>query len=225
MTNQPPHGILATGLAAVQQRLAIAGGRGRPTLIAASKSQPVEVLEAAITLGITNFGENRVQEAAEKWPALKARYPAVRLHLIGPLQSNKAAEAVALFDVIHTVDREKIADALAEEAAKQGRALAYFIQVNIGEEPQKHGVLPRDLEALLQHCRDTARLPVSGLMAVPPADANPAPYFALLAKLAKRHDLPHLSMGMSNDFETALRLGATHIRVGTAIFGARTLSP
>jgi pyridoxal phosphate enzyme (YggS family) len=191
-----------------------------PVLIGASKTQPAQMLEAAIRLGLTDFGENKVQEAYAKWPALTAANPAVRLHLIGPLQSNKAREAVALFDVIHTVDRLKIADALAAAMEKEGRRPALLVQVNTGEEPQKSGVLPKELPALLAHC-DALSLPIIGLMCVPPDGLNPAPHFALLAKLARRHALPELSMGMSGDYETALRLGATMIRVGTALFGQR----
>jgi pyridoxal phosphate enzyme (YggS family) len=191
-----------------------------PVLIGASKTQPAPVLEAAIAAGLTQFGENKVQEAQAKWPVLKAAHPAITLHLIGGLQSNKAAEAVALFDVIQTIDRVKIADAVANEIARQGRAVPVLIQVNTGDEPQKGGVAPREVGALLTHCR-AAGLDVRGLMGVPPAEINPAPHFALLQKLAATHGLEWLSMGMSGDFETAIRLGATHIRVGTALFGAR----
>ena len=218
MKNSSTYDMLATRVAAVQQAITGAGGA---TLIAASKGQPADMIEAVIGLGITEFGENRVQEAQEKWPELKARHPHVRLHLIGPLQSNKVAEAVALFDVIQTIDREKIADAVANEAAKQSKLLECLMQVNIGEEPQKSGVMPRELANLLRYCHETAGLPITGLMAVPPAEANPAPYFALLAKLAKQHGLDELSMGMSHDFATAIRLGATQVRVGTALFGER----
>ncbi|MDX2094964.1 MAG: YggS family pyridoxal phosphate-dependent enzyme [Alphaproteobacteria bacterium] len=196
------------------------GGLAHPILIGASKTQPVALLEEAITLGLTDFGENRVQEAAAKWPALRAKYPNLRLHLIGPLQSNKAAEAVALFDVIHSIDRVKIAEAVAAACRKQGRHPALLIQVNTGEEPQKAGVPPRDVAALLAHCR-TLGLPVVGLMCVPPEGENPAPHFALMKKMAAQLGLCELSMGMSSDYETALRLGSTMIRVGTALFGAR----
>lgn len=227
------YGALATRLAALQQgvtgakrwqvtggQLPLPGNHLSPLLIGASKTQPVEMLEAAIRLGLRDFGENKVQEAQAKWPGLKAQYPEVRLHLIGSLQSNKAREAVALFDVIQTVDRPKIADALAEACAKEGRRPAMLIQVNIGEEPQKSGVMPSELANLLRHC-NAFSLPITGLMCVPPADRNPAPYFALMQKLAKRHSLTELSMGMSGDYEVALRLGATMIRVGTALFGER----
>lgn len=189
-------------------------------LIGASKSQPIEMLEEAICLGLADFGENKVQEAQGKWPALKAAHPHVRLHLIGPLQSNKAADAVALFDVIHTIDRIKIADALAAACQKLGKRPQFLIQVNTGEEPQKAGVAPRDVAALLAHCQSLG-LDVVGLMCVPPDAENPAPHFALLAKMAGEQGLPELSMGMSGDYETALRLGATMIRVGTALFGSR----
>jgi pyridoxal phosphate enzyme (YggS family) len=192
-----------------------------PRLIGASKTQPVALLEAAISLGLSDFGENRVQEAEAKWPALKAAHPKVRLHLIGPLQSNKAENAVALFDVIHTIDREKIADALAAACKKLGKHPAMLIQVNTGEEPQKAGVAPRDVAALLTHCRALG-LPVVGLMCVPPHNVNPAPHFALLATMARRFGLNELSMGMSSDVDVALRMGATMVRVGTALFGERS---
>lgn len=191
-----------------------------PQLIGVAKGQDAATMEEALQLGLRTFGENRVQEAAEKWPALKKVYPDLALHLIGPLQSNKVAEAVALFDVIQTVDREKIAEALARDIQKQGKHPQLLIQVNIGEEPQKAGVLPKDTAALLTYCR-TLGLEIRGLMCVPPAEHNPAPYFALLAKLAKELGLQEVSMGMSGDFETAARLGATMVRVGTALFGAR----
>jgi PLP dependent protein len=198
----------------------ISARSAKPTLIGASKSQPPELLEEAISLGLRDFGENKVQEAQGKWPALLARHPQVRLHLIGPLQSNKAADAVALFDVIHSVDRIKIADALADACEKTGKRPALLVQVNTGEEPQKAGAAPRDVGALLAHCR-TLGLNVTGLMCVPPDGINPAPHFALLKKMADELALPELSMGMSSDYETALRLGATMIRVGTALFGSR----
>lgn len=245
MTSHPPYDPIATPLAALQQRMLLAqGGLAPPsrpeaatpaargsrnalrthtttTLIAASKTQPVPVLEAAIGAGVKDFGENRMQEAAEKWPALKAAHPAIRLHLIGPLQSNKAAQAVSLFDAIHTIDRAKIADAIAAEMKAQQRAPQLLVQVNIGDEPQKAGVAVAQLPELLAHCA-TLGLSISGLMAVPPDGANPAPYFALIQKLADRHGLPERSMGMSNDFETAIRFGATMVRLGTALFGPRS---
>ena len=167
------------------------------------------------------FGENRVQEAEEKFPALKAEYPDLELHLIGPLQTNKARDAVALFDVIQSVDRERIAGALAKEMERLGRRPACYIQVNTGEEPQKAGVLPADLDAFVIACRDTHRLPVVGLMCIPPVDEEPALHFALLVKMAARNGLARISMGMSADYEMAVKLGATHVRVGSALFGAR----
>ena len=237
MKNTPPHGSLATRLAALQQQVAGARGLGaggeetpllpaarRPsppaTLIGVSKTQPVEVLEEALRLGLRDFGENRVQEAEAKWPALKTRYPDLRLHLIGPLQSNKAAEAVALFDVIHTIDRVKIAQAIFAEGTKQGRLPRCLMQVNTGEEPQKAGVSPRAAAALLAECRALG-LPIVGLMCIPPEGINPAPHFALLKCMADRFGLTELSMGMSSDYDVALRLGATLVRVGTALFGER----
>lgn len=221
----PPHGSLATGLAALQQGVAAAAAARltpgpAPAIIGASKSQPIPVLEAAITAGLTQFGENKVQEAQAKWPALKAAHPQITLHLIGPLQSNKAAEAVALFDVIQTVDREKIAAALAKEITAQGRKVAVLIQVNTGEEPQKSGVSPRQAPALIAFCRQLG-LDLKGLMCVPPVGETPAPHFALLQKMAAEYGLPWLSMGMSDDYETAIRFGATHVRIGTALFGER----
>jgi pyridoxal phosphate enzyme (YggS family) len=190
------------------------------TIIGASKNQPPGALAAAIAQGLTDFGENRVQEAQAKWPALKIVHPALRLHLIGPLQTNKVPEAVALFDAIHTVDRAKLIDALAAEMARQGRVLPCFIQVNTGEEPQKSGVAPREADALIAHARE-AGLNLAGLMCVPPADQLPAPHFALLHAIARRNGLVQLSMGMSEDYETAVRLGATHVRIGRALFGER----
>lgn len=278
MNDFPHHGSLATRLAALQQQVESSrfqvsrrpAGQPRAAsaslepgtqnlnpalLIGASKGQPITMLEEAITLGLRDFGENKVQEAQSKWPALKARHPEVRLHLIGPLQSNKAADAVVLFDVIHTIDRTKIADALASACEKLGYCLnqgsvgamaapsreqreargsgsggetppalkappKFLLQVNTGEEPQKAGVAPREVAALLAHSRGLG-LPIIGLMCVPPEGENPAPHFALLKKMADEMGLPELSMGMSGDYETALRLGATMVRVGTALFGAR----
>jgi pyridoxal phosphate enzyme (YggS family) len=167
------------------------------------------------------FGENRVQEAEEKFPALKAECPDLKLHLIGPLQTNKAREAVALFDVIESVDRERLAATLAKEMARGDRRPDCYIQVNTGEEPQKAGVLPGEVDAFVAACRDTHKLPIAGLMCIPPVDEEPAPHFALLAKMAARNGLSTISMGMSADYETAIRLGATHVRVGTALFGTR----
>lgn len=207
--------------AVLSQCVATSPGRHTPPqIIAVSKEQPRERILAALEAGHHDFGENRVQDAAAFWPEMKQRFPDVRLHLIGPLQSNKAADAVALFDVIHTVDRAKIAEALAKEMKAQGRPLPCMIQVNVGEEPQKSGVAPKELPELLAVCRN-AGLNITGLMAIPPANKPPAPYFALLKKLANRYALPELSMGMSGDYETAARLGATYVRIGTAIFGKR----
>ncbi len=188
-------------------------------LIAISKTQPVEAIRPLIAAGQTLFGENRVQEAQLKWPELRGD-AAIGLHLVGQLQSNKAAEAVALFDAIHSVDRPSLIEALARAMAQGDRRPDCFVQVNIGAEDQKGGCAIADLPTILSQARD-AGLPVVGLMAVPPANVEPAPYFALLAKLARRHELPGLSMGMSGDFETAVMLGATHVRVGSALFGAR----
>lgn len=191
------------------------------TLVAACKSQPREKVMTLLELRHSHFGENKVQEAMEKWPEIKAFYPQTELHLIGPLQSNKAREAVALFDVIETIDREKIADAVSSEAIKQKKKMLCLIQVNIGEEPQKAGASLEDLPVLIAYCRALQGLELKGLMCVPPAEEAPAPYFALMQKLAKEFELPWLSMGMSGDFETAIAFGATHIRVGTALFGER----
>jgi pyridoxal phosphate enzyme (YggS family) len=190
------------------------------TLIAVSKTHSAEAIVPLLEAGHRDFGENRVQEADAKWPALRERFPDVTLHLIGRLQSNKAEEAVALFDCIHSVDRPSLVDALAKASEKAGRRPQCFIQVNVGDEPQKGGCAVAELPALLEHSR-AAALPVTGLMCIPPAEVEPAPYFALLAKLARRHGLPALSMGMSADFETAVTIGATHVRVGTALFGER----
>lgn len=190
-------------------------------LIAVSKTHPAEAVAAAIAAGQHVFGENRVQEAQAKFPALKAAHPDLLLHLIGPLQSNKVREAVALFDTIQSIDREKLARTLADEMQKQQRRPALFIQVNIGEEPQKAGVLPSGLDDFVRLCRDELGLAIDGLMCIPPAEQHPAPYFALLRDMAKRNHLNQLSMGMSGDYETAIQFGATHVRVGTAIFGKR----
>ncbi|WP_283419750.1 YggS family pyridoxal phosphate-dependent enzyme [Sphingopyxis sp. Geo48] len=189
-------------------------------LIAVSKTHEAEAIRPLIAAGQHHFGENRVQEAAAKWPALRAETPDVVLHLIGQLQSNKAEEAVALFDAIHSVDRSSLVQALAKACAKAGKQPQLFVQVNIGDEEQKGGCAVSDLPALLAEARD-AGLKIDGLMAIPPATQEPAPYFALLDELAERHGLPLRSMGMSGDYETAVMLGATHVRVGTALFGAR----
>lgn len=190
-------------------------------LIAVSKQQPEERIENSLAFGQRIFGENRVQEAFQRWQRRKSVYPDLELHLIGPLQSNKAADAVALFDVIHTVDRPKIALALSREMASAQRTLPCFIQVNTGEEEQKAGILPHELNTFLSFCRKEAGLQIVGLMCIPPIDEEPALHFALLKTLAERHELVQLSMGMSADFETAILFGATHIRVGSAFFGSR----
>jgi len=189
-------------------------------LIAVSKTRSMEDIAPLIFEGQRLFGENRVQEAASKWPALKERHPGVELHLIGQLQSNKAEEAVALFDMIHSVDRLSLVTALGKAMQKLGRAVPCFIQVNIGAEAQKGGCSVAEFPDLLKAAQD-AGIPVPGLMCLPPADVEPAPFFALLAELSARHGLPQLSMGMSDDFETAIMLGATYVRVGTALFGDR----
>lgn len=190
-------------------------------LVVASKTQPIEAIETLIKLGHRVFGENRVQEAYAKWPVLRERYPDVRLHLIGPLQSNKAREAVRLFDVIETLDRERLALVLCAEEARANRRLSYMIEVNVGAEEQKSGVAPDDAPELLKICRDRHHLSVDGLMCIPPAGQQASPYFALLRKLAGEMGLPQLSMGMTADYPLAVQLGATHVRVGTAIFGMR----
>lgn len=215
----------STRLAEIHSRIAraaqIAGRRPNDvTLIAVSKTHDAESIQPLIDAGQRVFGENRVQEAAAKWPALKAATPDIRLHLVGQLQSNKAADAVALFDIIHSVDRPSLVAALGKAMAESGKRPDCFIQVNIGDEPQKGGVAVRELPALLAEARSAA-LPVVGLMAVPPVGADSAPYFALLAKLAREAGLEGLSIGMSDDFEVAVSIGATHVRVGTALFGAR----
>jgi hypothetical protein len=191
------------------------------TLVAVSKTHDTAAIRLLLDAGQRVFGENRVQEAQTKWPALRAEYGGVELHLIGQLQSNKAEEAVALFDSIHSVDRPSLVEALGKAMAKTGRRPACFLQVNVGEEPQKGGCAPADLPALIEQAT-AAGLPLAGLMCIPPAEVEPAPYFALLAKLARRHGLAGLSMGMSADYEAAVTIGATHVRVGTALFGERS---
>lgn len=191
------------------------------TLIAVSKTFEADAIRPVITAGQRHFGENRVQEAGRKWPSLKAETPGIILHLIGPLQSNKAKEAVALFDAIHSIDREKIARVVAAEMERQGRRLQLFVQVNTGEEPQKAGVMPADAVVFVKMCREALGLEIAGLMCIPPVDEEPAVHFAFLAKLARDADVSGLSMGMSDDFETAVAFGATHVRVGSAIFGGR----
>jgi pyridoxal phosphate enzyme (YggS family) len=205
------------------RKAALGNGRdpGSVTLVAVTKTFPAEAIVPALAAGHRVFGENRVQEAKAKWPALRARFPDLELHLIGPLQSNKAREAVELFDAIHTVDRPKIALALAAEIARQGRRPKLFVEVNTGGEAQKAGVLPEAADAFLRACREQYGLTIEGLMCIPPFDEPPAPHFALLQKIARRNGLPCLSMGMSADFQSAIAFGATHVRVGSAIFGAR----
>lgn len=191
-------------------------------LVAISKVHDAERILPVIAAGHRVFGENRVQEAAGKWPALRDQAgEKITLHLVGPLQSNKVKDAVAVFDVIESVDRPKIAEALAREFERTGRSLGCFLQVNTGEEPQKAGIAPADVDTFVAHCRDTLALDVRGLMCIPPVDEEPALHFALLAEMAKRNGLKSVSMGMSGDYETAIRFGATHVRVGTAIFGER----
>src|SRR6478735_8125463 len=191
------------------------------TLVAVSKLFPAEAIAPVLTAGQRVFGENYVQEAAAKWPALRDRYPDVELHLIGPLQSNKAKDAVALFDVIETLDRPSLAEALAKEIGRQGKAPRLLVQVNTGEEPQKGGVKPSELDGFLDLCRTRHGLAIEGLMCIPPAEDPPSPHFALLNSMAAKHGLRTLSMGMSADYDPAIQLGATHVRIGSAIFGAR----
>lgn len=215
-----------TNLDDIRRRIAAAEAQaGRPagavTLVAVSKTFEADAIRPVIGAGQRVFGENRVQEAMAKWPALKAAWPGLELHLIGPLQSNKAKEAVALFDVIETVDREKIAAELAREMARQGKAPRLYVQVNTGLEEQKAGIDPREAVAFVERCRSIHGLAIEGLMAIPPAAENPGPHFALLGKLAREAGVEKLSMGMSGDFETAVAFGATSVRVGSAIFGGR----
>jgi PLP dependent protein len=217
---------IARNLRAVRARVdAAAQEAGRDpaavTLVAVSKTKPAELIGAAIAAGQRIFGENRVQEAEQKWPALRAAHSDVRLHLIGALQTNKVAQAVALFDVIETVDRPRLAVALAKELAKTGLRRECFIQVNTGAEPQKAGALPEDAESFIRTCIEEYGLNVTGLMCIPPVGEEPSLHFALLREMARRHGLAKLSMGMSADYPVAIQFGATHVRVGTAIFGAR----
>ena len=195
------------------------------TLVAIAKTFGEAEIVPVIAAGQRAFGENRMQEAQGKWPSLRARYPDLELHFVGPLQSNKARDAVALFDAIHTVDRPKIAGTLAEEMARAGKKLTLFIEVNTGAEPQKAGVLPEAADAFIAECRERYGLSIAGLMCIPPLDEAPAPHFALLQKIAWRNGLAALSMGMSADFESAIAFGATHVRIGSAIFGARQPTP
>jgi pyridoxal phosphate enzyme (YggS family) len=215
------------GLAQVRQRIADAaaeaGRRAQDiTLVAVTKTFNASAIEPVIAAGQRVFGENRVQESKAKWPELRSRYHDVTLHLIGPLQSNKAQEAVALFDCIQSLDREKLARVLADEIQRQGRAPELFVEINSGEEEQKAGIRPRDADRFITLCRAVYGLTLSGLMCIPPADEEPALHFALLERIARRNGINGLSMGMSADFETAIRFGATHVRVGSAIFGERT---
>jgi pyridoxal phosphate enzyme (YggS family) len=214
------------GLAAVEVEIARAckdarRDRGSVTLIAVSKTFGADAISPVIAAGQRIFGENRVQEAKAKWPPLMQTHPGIVLHLIGPLQSNKAKEAVALFDAIHSVDRPSICEALAKEIKSQNRQPQLFIQVNTGEEQQKAGISPSDADAFISRCREHYGLSISGLMCIPPVNDPPAPHFALTAKIAERNGLTNLSMGMSADFATAIQMGATHVRVGSAIFGSR----
>ncbi|MEP5514068.1 MAG: YggS family pyridoxal phosphate-dependent enzyme [Bauldia litoralis] len=223
MTNQT---VRHDGLAAVREQVAAAEkAAGRPAgsvrLIAVSKTFDADGIRPVIAAGQRVFGENRVQEAQGKWPALKAETPDIELHLIGPLQSNKARDAVALFDAIHTVDRDKIARAIAAEIARAGRSPRLLVQVNTGAEPQKAGVLPEGTDAFVERCRSVHGLAIDGLMCIPPAEEKPGPHFALLEKIAAEAGVEKLSMGMSGDYEIAVGFGATSVRVGSAIFGAR----
>jgi PLP dependent protein len=218
--------LLPNGLASVEQEIARAckearRDRASVTLIAVSKTFDAGAITPVIEAGQRVFGENRVQEARAKWPALMSAYPGIALHLIGPLQSNKAKEAVALFDAIHSVDRPSICEALAKEINSQKRQPELFVQLNTGEEPQKAGVAPGEADAFIASCREKYGLQISGLMCIPPVNDAPVPHFALTAKIAARNGLKNLSMGMSADFATAIQFGATHVRVGSAIFGHR----
>jgi pyridoxal phosphate enzyme (YggS family) len=223
--NEPSVSVAAMR-AAILDRIAVAANAAKRdpksvALVAVSKQQPDDRVEAMLAMGQRLFGENRVQEAQARWTERRARFADLHVRLIGPLQSNKAADAVALFDAIDVLDRDKLARALADEAQSQGRSPDILIQVNTGEEPQKAGVTPREADALIKSAREAYGLPVKGLMCIPPADEEPAMHFALLAKIAARNGLSELSMGMSGDFETAIRFGATMVRIGGALFGAR----
>ncbi|RYJ02579.1 MAG: YggS family pyridoxal phosphate-dependent enzyme [Acetobacteraceae bacterium] len=217
---------IADNLARIRARIAEATARanrpdGAVTLVAVSKTNPADAVAAALAVGQMVYGENRVQEAAGKFPALRADWPGLRLHIIGGLQTNKARDAVRVADVIESLDRPKLAVAIAEAVAKEGRAPELLVQVNTGDEPQKAGVPRAEAEGFLRACREDWGLTVRGLMCIPPAEVDPRPHFLFLAELAARHGLPVLSMGMSADFEAAIACGATHVRVGSAIFGAR----
>ena len=221
VTGHSPNALAAVEAEIVRACKEARRDRASVTLIAVSKTFAADAIIPVIDAGQRVFGENRVQEAKGKWPALTSAYSGIALHLIGPLQSNKAKEAVALFDAIHSVDRPSICEALAKEINSQNRRPELFIQVNTGEEPQKAGVAPGEADAFIASCREKYGLVVSGLMCIPPVDEAPAPHFALTAKIAARNGLKNLSMGMSADFAIAIQLGATHVRVGSAIFGAR----
>ena len=222
LTTSSPSG-LATVEAEIAKACKLANReRGSVELVAVSKTFERTAIEPVLRAGQCCFGENRVQEAKAKWPDILKSYPGTTLHLIGPLQSNKARDAVALFDCIHSVDRPSICEALAKEIERQGRQPTLFVQINTGEEPQKAGVAPADADVFISRCRSDFGLAISGLMCIPPADQAPAPHFALTAKIAARNGLRLLSMGMSADYPVAIRFGATHVRVGSAIFGART---
>jgi pyridoxal phosphate enzyme (YggS family) len=221
---------VAANLAAVSARIDAAersAGRDPRSvrLLAVSKTFDSETIRPVIAAGQRIFGENRVQEAKGKWPALRQEFADVSLHLIGPLQTNKARDAIALFDAIHTIDRDRVAEAVAAEMERQGKRLRLLVQVNTGAEPQKAGVLPEETDAFVARCREAHGLAIDGLMCIPPLDEAPAPHFALLAKIAGRLGLRSLSMGMSGDFETAIAFGATDVRVGSAIFGERPIDP
>ena len=222
----PVTGHSPSGLADVEEAIRRAcreahRDRASVTLIAVSKTFDADAIKPVIEAGQLVFGENRVQEAKAKWPALISAYPGISLHLIGPLQSNKTKEAVALFDAIHSVDRPSLCEALAKEFRSQARRPQLFVQLNSGEEPQKAGVVPAEADSFIESCREKYGLPISGLMCIPPVNDPPAPHFALTAKIAARNGLKNLSMGMSADFVMAIALGATHVRIGTAIFGTR----
>jgi pyridoxal phosphate enzyme (YggS family) len=219
-------GVIAANLAAVHERIAAASRTADRApesviLVAVSKTHPAAIVREALMAGHRVFGENRVQEAQAKYPELREEFPDLALHLIGPLQTNKVRDAVALFDVIESVDRIRLAQALAKEMEYTGRRPPCLIEVNTGEEPQKAGIMPAEADGFICECRERLELPIIGLMCVPPLDEEPAPHFALLREIARRNELDILSMGMSADFEKAIRFGATHVRVGTAIFGAR----
>jgi PLP dependent protein len=221
--------VVATNLSAVRRRIeaaarAAARSADAVSLVAVSKTHPEAAVRAALAAGQRLFGENRVQEALGKFPQLRSEFPDLVLHLIGPLQTNKVKEAVAHCDVIETVDRPRLAESLAREMARSGRLVPCYVEVNTGEEPQKAGVFPDAADDFIRDCRDRLGLPIEGLMCIPPENDEPAPHFALLREIARRNGLAVLSMGMSADFETAIRYGATHVRVGTAVFGARRAS-